>query len=117
MFSCDVEQDASSNKHCRLRQDDTEDFDWTCNRGVTPQGKRSNEISFNGRKYPATGPASARSGVNYLYAGGTTKLKIARQGPTQYNDQAVIIVQQINECVILLSKQITKIIILQIQYS
>ena len=83
LFSCDVEQDASNNKHCRLRQDDTDDFDWTCNRGYTPVGRDTNEIYLHGRKYPVTGPASARSGMNYLYAEGSNLRKIARQEPIQ----------------------------------
>ena len=80
MFSCDVEEDASNNKECLLRQDTTDDFDWTCNRGKTPSSRPRHRI-INKKKYPLTGPASAKSGRNYLFAGtpGSGTSKVARQ--------------------------------------
>ena len=63
MFSCNVERDARHNQQCHLRQDNTDDFDWTCSRD------------------PLTGPDFAMLGRNYLYAAmaGKNKHKVARQ--------------------------------------
>ena len=87
VFSCDVEEDGSNNRKCRLRQDTTDDFDWTCNRGKTPSSRskvpssRPRNRIINKQIYPVTGPASAKSGKNYLYAGtpGKGTSKVARQ--------------------------------------
>jgi len=76
MFSCNVEEDASHNQQCRLRQDDTDDFDWTCNRGVVSS---SANRFINPYNTPVTGPSSAKSGRNYLIAGPAKKRQIARQ--------------------------------------
>ena len=78
MFSCDVEQDARYNKACHLRQDDTDDFDWTCKTGRTPAGMFRYR-RLKGRRYPRTGPSSAMSGVNYLYTSGKKNHVVARQ--------------------------------------
>jgi len=80
MFSCNVERDARHNQQCRLRQDHTDDFDWTCNRGKTPSSKQFYRI-INKHKYPITGPDSAKYGRNYLYASiaGNGRHKVARQ--------------------------------------
>ena len=66
MFSCNAEEESSHNKQCRLRQDHTDDFDWIRTSGITHWSRRY--INFL-NKDPITGPASAKAGRYYLYAG------------------------------------------------
>ena len=78
MFSCNVEEDASHNQQCRLRQDDTDDIDWKCTRGKTPPFKQY--YVFIKKYYlPITGPNYAKSGRNYLIAGPAVLRQTARQ--------------------------------------
>ncbi len=71
-YDCDFENIEPSGGSCRVRQDLTDDFDWTKRIGKTPSGALFNR-TINNLNYPVTGPSQAKTGNYYLYSEATGK--------------------------------------------
>ena len=80
-FSCDIERDARNDQQCLIRQDNSDNFDWTRMSSMTPSGQ-SHKRRIGGQRYPVTGPEHAMSGNYYLYAeaSGRSNHQVARLG-------------------------------------
>ena len=79
-FSCDMERDARNEFVCQIRQDTSDQFDWTWRQGRTPTGTSFDRRLPDGRRIPVTGPERAQTGAYYLYieASGRRNNEVAR---------------------------------------
>ena len=79
-FSCDMERDSRNDFVCQIRQDTSDQFDWTWRQGRTPTGTSFDRRLPDGRRIPVTGPERAQTGAYYLYieASGRRNNEVAR---------------------------------------
>lgn len=79
-YSCDMERDARNDVQCQIRQDTSDQFDWSWRQGRTPTGASFDRRFEDGTRYPVTGPERAQSGTFFLYieASGRRNDEVAR---------------------------------------